>query len=204
MPRKLARQDLEPTGAGVDERREEILASAARLFAESGYHATTIDDVAEAAGVAKGTVYWYFRSKKALFLAVLRSVSEIYRTELGRAAEGIGSPLGRLEAALRATFTLTATSPEVYDLYFQRVVDADEGFAGERERIHEHLREDLRALLEEAVRAGEVRDDDLETLARMVMGAAESGAAVAAARGSDDGARETAVRFIVEGLRSGP
>lgn len=204
MPRKLARQDLEPTGAGVDERREEILASAARLFAESGYHATTIDDVAERAGVAKGTVYWYFRSKKALFLAVLRSVSEIYRTELGRAAEGIGSPLGRLEAALRATFTLTATSPEVYDLYFQRVVDADEGFAGERERIHEHLREDLRALLEEAVRAGEVRDDDLETLARMVMGAAESGAAVAAARGSDEGARETAVRFIVEGLRSGP
>lgn len=204
MPRKLARQDLEPTGAGVDERREEILASAARLFAESGYHATTIDDVAERAGVAKGTVYWYFRSKKALFLAVLRSVSEIYRTELGRAAEGIGSPLGRLEAALRATFTLTATSPEVYDLYFQRVVDADEGFAGERERIHEHLREDLRALLEEAVRAGEVRDDDLETLARMVMGAAESGAAVAAARGSDERARETAVRFIVEGLRSGP
>lgn len=204
MPRKVARQDLEPTGAGVDERREEILASAARLFAETGYHATTIDDVAERAGVAKGTVYWYFRSKKALFLAVLRSVSEIYRTELGRAAEGIGSPLGRLEAALRATFTLTATSPEVYDLYFQRVVDADEGFAGERERIHEHLREDLRALLEEAVRAGEVRDDDLETLARMVMGAAESGAAVAAARGNDDGARETAVRFIIEGLRSGP
>lgn len=204
MPRKLARQDLEPTGAGVDERREEILSSAARLFGENGYHATTIDDVAERAGVAKGTVYWYFRSKKALFLAVLRSVSEIYRTELGRAAEGIGSPLGRLEAALRATFTLTATSPEVYDLYFQRVVDADEGFAGERERIHEHLREDLRALLEEAVRAGEVRDDDLETLARMVMGAAESGAAVAAARGSDEGARETAVRFIVEGLRPGP
>lgn len=204
MPRKLARQDLEPTGAGVDERREEILASAARLFGENGYHATTIDDVAERAGVAKGTVYWYFRSKKALFLAVLRSVSETYRSELGRAAEGISSPLGRLEAALRATFALTAERPEVHDLYFQRIVDADEGFAGERERIHEQLRQDLRGLLEEAVRAGEVRDDDLETLVRMVMGAAESGAAVAAAGGSDEGARETAVRFIVEGLRSGP
>lgn len=203
MPRKVARQDLEPTEAGVDARREEILASAARLFAEGGYHATTIEDVAEDAGVAKGTVYWYFRSKKALFLAVLRTVSEVYRSELARAAEGIASPVGRLEAALRATFTLTATRPEVHDLYFQRVVDADEGFAGERERIHERLREDLAGLLEEAVRAGEVRDDDRETLVRMVMGAAEAAAGVAAARGSDEAARETAVRFIIEGLRRG-
>lgn len=202
MPRRtgVARRDLQPTQGGVDERREEILGAAARLFSAGGYHATTVDDVAEAAGVAKGTVYWYFRSKKALFLAVLRAVSETYRAELARAAVGIPSPLGRLEAALRATFALTAERPEVHHLYFQRVVDADEGFASERERVHESLREDLRDLLAEAVRAGELPDADLETLVRMVMGAAEAATGVAASGSSGKDVHETAVRFIMEGL----
>src|SRR5258706_9239422 len=47
-----------------------ILRAAAQVFAERGYQAATIDDIAEYAGIAKGTVYLYFRSKHDLFLAV--------------------------------------------------------------------------------------------------------------------------------------
>ncbi len=49
-------------------RPREILAAALRLFAERGYTATSLEDVAAAAGVTKGTIYYYFRSKEALLM----------------------------------------------------------------------------------------------------------------------------------------
>jgi AcrR family transcriptional regulator len=51
-------------------RREQIIAAAAECFAKSGYHTTTMADIAEAAGVSKGTPYLYFPGKEALFIAL--------------------------------------------------------------------------------------------------------------------------------------
>ena len=51
-------------------RREQIIAAAAECFARTGYHATTMADIAEAAGVSKGTSYLYFLGKEALFIAL--------------------------------------------------------------------------------------------------------------------------------------
>ena len=51
-------------------RRDQIVAAALACFARTGYHATTMADVAAQAGVSKGTPYLYFDSKRALFLAL--------------------------------------------------------------------------------------------------------------------------------------
>ncbi len=51
-------------------RRDQIIAAAAECFARSGYHVTTMADIAEAAGVSKGTPYLYFPGKEALFIAL--------------------------------------------------------------------------------------------------------------------------------------
>jgi AcrR family transcriptional regulator len=51
-------------------RRDQIIAAGLKCFARSGYHATTMADVAAQAGVSKGTPYLYFDSKQALFLAL--------------------------------------------------------------------------------------------------------------------------------------
>jgi AcrR family transcriptional regulator len=51
-------------------RRDQIIAAAAKCFAGSGYHLTTMADIAEAAGVSKGTPYLYFPGKEALFIAL--------------------------------------------------------------------------------------------------------------------------------------
>ncbi len=55
-------------------RQEEILAAAFDVFAAHGYEATRIDEVARQAGIAKGTIYLYFRDKEQLFRAVVRSL----------------------------------------------------------------------------------------------------------------------------------
>ena len=62
----------------IQDKRIEILEAAALIFAGRGYAAARMDDIAEAAGVAKGTLYLYFQSKQELFVSLLESRSEEY------------------------------------------------------------------------------------------------------------------------------
>jgi len=57
-------------------RSDQILEAAARLFAERGYGATSIDDIGTAAGVSGPAIYWHFKGKQALLAAMLTDVSE--------------------------------------------------------------------------------------------------------------------------------
>jgi AcrR family transcriptional regulator len=60
-------------------RTAEILEAAKRVFAKKGFHDATVDDVANAAGVAKGTVYLYYRSKQEVYLAALKfGIGQMY------------------------------------------------------------------------------------------------------------------------------
>lgn len=60
------------------EKLKNILAAAQQIFAEKGFHKTTIDEIAESAQVAKGTVYLYFPDKKALFEHILNGLLDEY------------------------------------------------------------------------------------------------------------------------------
>jgi len=63
-------------GAGQKEKHEAILAAAQRLFGYYGYRRTAIDDIAQEAGIAKGTVYLYFKSKEEIFRALCQQLIE--------------------------------------------------------------------------------------------------------------------------------
>lgn len=57
-----------------DEKRDEIVDAARQLFVDDGYDATSMSRIAQSAGVAPNTIYWYFRDKDAVLLAVLDAV----------------------------------------------------------------------------------------------------------------------------------
>ncbi len=96
-----------PRGARQAERREAILAAALEEFSASGFAATRLDDVARRAGVAKGTIYLYFRDKESLF-------QELVRTML--------SPVvGALEAAPMADLPARAVAEAIADLFVREI-----------------------------------------------------------------------------------
>lgn len=63
-------------------RRKHILEAAAQVFAEKGFHATTIKDVARKAGIGDGTLYYHFENKAALLLGLFSQLSEDARQDL--------------------------------------------------------------------------------------------------------------------------
>lgn len=68
-----------------EERKAQIHQAAMACFGRNGYHRTTMDDIAEESGLSKGALYWYFESKKDLFISLV----EAYMGELGVAWEAI-------------------------------------------------------------------------------------------------------------------
>ncbi len=67
-----------------EQTREKILAVAARLFGKYGFRKTTVDEIARSAHKAKGSVYYYFKSKEELFLAVVIKEIDVLKTGLTR------------------------------------------------------------------------------------------------------------------------
>ena len=60
-----------------DARRQTLIDAARDLFAQKGYHATTVDDITRAAGVAKGTFYLYFAEKREVYYEVVRGFMDL-------------------------------------------------------------------------------------------------------------------------------
>lgn len=76
----------------ADEKREEIVAAARRLFVEGGYEATSMSRLAKEAGVAPNTIYWYFGDKDDVLVAVVSAVmADVWPQYLAVADEPIAS-----------------------------------------------------------------------------------------------------------------
>jgi len=88
-----------------DNHRKDVLRSATELFASKGFDATSIRDIAKAAGVQPSSVYYHFPSKDALLIAVVEPAAQKLAAKVATAA-GSGDPWSRLEKACAAHLEL--------------------------------------------------------------------------------------------------
>jgi AcrR family transcriptional regulator len=135
-------------------KRERIIEAGLKLFANESYQAVTMDRVAEAAGVAKGTLYLYFQSKEDLYLGILTDGME----SMVRNYQASVDPQADVKVRLRRAITLTI---EFYDQRrdLLRLMMTEEPRMPEaRNRLREEWRDRgvrfFNSLIEEGVRSG--------------------------------------------------
>jgi TetR/AcrR family transcriptional regulator len=136
--------------------RAAILAAAERLFARQGYAATRLDDVADAVGVKRAALFYYFRDKQALYDAVIEdSFRELVAgVEAALSARG---PIGpRFEAAVEAWVDAIQARPALARLILRHAADAEERPAQPPFPAAERLLRRAWALFEEGRRRGEL------------------------------------------------
>ncbi|MFJ7154764.1 TetR/AcrR family transcriptional regulator [Streptomyces sp. NPDC101118] len=101
--------------------RQKLYEAAVTLIAEQGFSATTVDEIAERAGVAKGTVYYNFASKTVLFEELLRHGVGLLTASLRDAADGVrsrgGTSVEALDAMIRAGLVFIDAYPAFTQLY---------------------------------------------------------------------------------------
>jgi AcrR family transcriptional regulator len=100
------------------ERREVVLREAKRLFASRGYAATTLDDVAAAAGVTKPVVYDHFASKRELYIAVMETLRDGLMREAATALSATGTSAQRFRAAVANYFRQVKRDSDIVELLY--------------------------------------------------------------------------------------
>lgn len=135
------------------ETRQSLMEAAYQLFTQDGYDATTVSDITEAAGVAKGTFFNYFSTKEAILPAIAAHRTERLAGALTAERTALTSPVARIKRALH----LVADDPLCEPQLAQRLFSA---IMRRRELKPGHA---MRDLLAEQVRkgqaAGEIRQD---------------------------------------------
>ncbi len=150
------------------ERRQQIFVVALHLFAERGYRATTMDDVAEAAGVTKPLVYQHFSSKRALYLELVASVARELVTEIGKATAAAAGPRQQVELGFAAYFHMVVTHEAAFHLLYGRNDARDEELGDALRRVEDAIAEAISPL----ITAG-LEDEHRRFLAYAVVGMAE-------------------------------
>lgn len=150
------------------ERKEQLLDHAARLFAERGYAETRVIDIVQSAGVAKGLFYWYFENKDALF----RELIEVNRLRLRQAQAEAIDPAAEPLLQIRQGTVASLAHMVSYAHYFAllEVENLDKAFADVRARGTEVHADDVARLIRLGIADGSIRDEDPRLLAYSAVG----------------------------------
>ena len=182
-------------------RRSELRREAARLFAERGYHGTSIGDLAEALGVQKATLYAHIESKQDLLYETMRDGAAAFHAGL----DGIPDELPateKIRLALRAHLRVVAEQLDVATVFVRewRYLEGErrEEFVAERRRYEERFR----ALFREGRELGELRTDLDDATAALLALSAANWAYTWLRPGSDtDGLADRFTALLLDGMR---
>jgi AcrR family transcriptional regulator len=159
-----------------EERERQVLAAARALFAERGYGAVTMDDVAAAVGVTKPLLYIYFGNKERLYLACMEPAARELQDAVASAVAEAERPADALAPGVRAFFDFLHSDRDAWRVLFDETLPAGGEVA---RRVAEH-RAQLEAVVTELVvaRLPGRRDGhaavEAEALSTALLGAAES------------------------------
>ena len=132
----------------IAKRRSQILGAAIELFGKRGYHATTIREIAERAGVSTGLVYQYFGDKEDVLFLALQTVLDSYKERIPQAGEGLRDPLERFRAAVHAYCRVIDANIDATVLAYRETKSVSRA----RRNILKQKEVETNALIEERVR----------------------------------------------------
>lgn len=153
------------------ERRRQLMTCAASLFAERGYHPTSVADIVQTLGVGKGVFYWYFSSKEELLAEILREGHQDLRRRQQAAIGDEPDPVVRIERGTRASMAWFREHRHFFTLF--QFAATEERFAPVLRRNEEVAIADTVRHIKDAIVDGRIADQDPEVLAQAVVGVVE-------------------------------
>lgn len=158
-------------------KRASITEAAVEVFARKGFQGTSMDDVAEQAGVSKGSLYAYFQNKEDLFYATFEWFNQRTMAEGMAALQAAPTACEKLRALGRVTVESLANNLDLYPLTLEVWAAAGSGEGRERfAGAMRHLYDEFRRLVEMIIRvgqgSGEFRADlEVPALSALLVGA---------------------------------
>ena len=167
---------MAPKIVDKEKKRREILEASVALFASRGVASTKMQDIAEAAGIGKGTIYEYFESKTDLFNQLFIIFSEGILTEMQVEIDKCDNAVQKIEMVMYKDVEMNRVHSDQLGLMFEFWTESvrEHGAIGDTMKLH-GMMEEYKALvagiLEEGIEAGDFREVDVTETARFIIGA---------------------------------
>ena len=178
----------------VRDTKKRVLNAALEVFAERGYHAATVEEIAERAGMTKGAVYYWFRDKEDLASDLQAELWTDIATKAQRVLDPDANAIDNLKLAFRGY--LMSLDDSAQARFFLRdcwaVASLD---AANREQLEMGVRL-VQELVEDGIRRGAVVDIDAETFTRVLLGAFAEATLHVLTKGHSEKAVEVVERLI--------
>jgi AcrR family transcriptional regulator len=188
-------------------RTREILAAARKLLEQRGPEAMTMEEIAAAAGVAKGTVYLYFQSKDELIQALITRVGENILRDLAASQAAPGTPPEKLMRIVAVLLEYLNRERLLFPIYARELLQGEgssrEGFRRRYQELEEQFVALVTRLFAEGIAAGQFIPANPRLLTFLIRGLVRATGYYQKAEGQADAAQEALpviLTFISSGL----
>lgn len=158
----------------IQERKTQILDAALKVFSKNGYHKTKVEDIAREIGIAKGTIYLYFRSKKRIFLALIDrfivSQMEHFIKVIEEVREKDIEEREKLEEIMTAAYTLLAQQGRFLQIVVYEGTELHKDIAKKISRVLSKLGGISQDYFEDRKEKGVFREVDLRVVLPALVG----------------------------------
>ena len=150
--------------------RQQILDAAIEVFSQKGYHDTRVDEIVETSGKSKGAVYFHFKSKQDIFLALIDEFANLLAVGLAEAIQEETGGVARVNAALISCLETFSDYRHLAKIFLVQAVGLGEAFEQKRMEIHDRFTMAIQLQLEMAVAENDIPPLDTEVAALAWMG----------------------------------
>lgn len=152
------------------DKQQEIFSAALHLFQEKGYHGTSMQDLADAMGMQKASLYYYIRSKEELLVRVCERGTGAFTNELREIVASDSNATDKLRCAIECHLVALCEQLDLFTVFLR-----EQKFLGEaqKEKLRgegKHHAELLASILEQGVAAGEFRDVNVTVTTLAILG----------------------------------
>ena len=169
---------MSPKIIDKEAKKAEILQAAMQVFSRKGVAKTRMADIAVAAGIGKGTIYEYFRSKEEIFAAAFQQVNQRAANLIGQSLQTTDDPVEQLRLLIdvsRQTFIEESAdfAGIMMDFWAEGIRNKDEKILGtiNLEQIYTEYRSLISGILNDGIQKGVFRPVDTASLAAIIIAA---------------------------------
>lgn len=144
------------------EREDQLLETATRLFKEQGYHSTSMQDLADALGMQKGSLYYYIESKEELLQRLLEQATSFLASQIDEIYASDLPPAEKLRWALENHAAMMMEHLDLVAVYLQEYRNLPPEHLKEALAVRNHYEQVLMQIINDGISAGDFRPTNVK------------------------------------------
>lgn len=188
----------------MNKTKKSIFQSSIKIFSDKGYDGATMDDIAANAGVAKGTLYYHFKSKEEIFKYIISEGMNVIREQVEDAVVREDNPLNKLKILCKIQLSLVYQNRDFFKVMMSQLWGKEIRQLELRDSIHEYIK-NIQAYLEEAMDKGIIRKGEASFMAYTFFGTLFSAAVyelINEGKGDLEYVIDTLIGYILKGIEA--